>query len=86
MHVSRHFSFNDPVVLANSCGCRRLRGLRALRLFSGWFNTFPMISYSLSHEKPSPLYSIYPSLWAATGISNSELIDQLIQLGLNARR
>jgi D-alanine-D-alanine ligase len=25
---------------------------------------------------------MYPKLWAATGLSYSELIDQLIQLGL----
>ena len=31
-------------------------------------------------------YSMYPSLWAATGISYPELIDQLIQLALKARR
>ena len=26
--------------------------------------------------------SMYPKLWAATGLSYSELIDRLIQLGL----
>ena len=31
-------------------------------------------------------YSMYPSLWGATGIEYSDLIDQLIQLGLAARR
>jgi D-alanine-D-alanine ligase len=31
-------------------------------------------------------YSMYPSLWGATGIGYSDLIDQLIQLGLTAKR
>lgn len=30
--------------------------------------------------------SMYPSLWGATGIEYADLIDQLIQLGLGARR
>jgi len=31
-------------------------------------------------------YSMYPSLWGASGIGYSDLIDQLIQLGLTAKR
>ena len=31
-------------------------------------------------------YSMYPSLWGATGIGYADLIDQLIQLGLGAKR
>ena len=31
-------------------------------------------------------FSMYPSLWGATGIGYAELIDQLIQLGLGAKR
>ena len=31
-------------------------------------------------------YSMYPSLWGATGIAYPNLIDELIQLGLNAKR
>jgi D-alanine-D-alanine ligase len=31
-------------------------------------------------------YSMYPSLWGASGIEYADLIDQLIELGLNAKR
>ena len=31
-------------------------------------------------------FSMYPSLWGASGIGYSDLIDQLIQLGLTAKR
>ncbi|MDE2408818.1 MAG: D-alanine--D-alanine ligase [Actinomycetales bacterium] len=31
-------------------------------------------------------FSMYPSLWGATGIGYADLIDQLIQLGLGAKR
>ena len=31
-------------------------------------------------------FSMYPMLWAASGIAYTDLIDELIQLGLNARR
>lgn len=31
-------------------------------------------------------FSMYPSLWGATGVGYSDLIDQLIQLGLQAQR